>query len=61
VLEALRELRAGGSEVPVVVLTARTETADRAEALRLGAVEYLTTPLRFPDFLQSVRTSLSAG
>ena len=57
-LDVLRALRESGSEVPVIVLTARTESSDRAEALRLGAVEYLTKPLPFPDFLGSVRASL---
>jgi two-component system copper resistance phosphate regulon response regulator CusR len=59
-LEVLRTLRTRGSEVPVLVLTARTESSDRAEALRLGAVEYLTKPLPFPDFLASVRANLAA-
>ena len=59
-LDVLRALRARGSEVPVLVLTARTESSDRAEALRLGAVEYLTKPLPFPDFLASVRANLAA-
>jgi DNA-binding response OmpR family regulator len=58
-LEVLRELRASGSAVPVIVLTARTEASDRAEALRLGANEYLTKPVPFPDFLGSVRASLA--
>ena len=58
-LDVLRTLRAGGSEVPVIVLTARTEASDRAEAERLGAVEYLTKPLPFPDLLRSVRASLA--
>ena len=58
-LEVLRALRTNGSDVPVIVLTARTESSDRAEALRLGAVEYLTKPLPFPDFLGSVRASLA--
>jgi DNA-binding response OmpR family regulator len=59
-LDVLRGLRANGSEVPVIVLTARTEPSDRAEALRLGAVEYLTKPLPFPDLLGSVRATLAA-
>jgi two-component system, OmpR family, response regulator len=57
-LEVLRTLRERGSDVPVIVLTARTEASDRAEALRLGAVEYLTKPLPFPELLGSVRASL---
>jgi two-component system copper resistance phosphate regulon response regulator CusR len=57
-LDVLRALSARGSEVPVIVLTARTEASDRTEALRLGASEYLTKPLPFPDFLSSVRASM---
>jgi DNA-binding response OmpR family regulator len=59
-LDVMRALRTRGSEVPVLVLTARTEASDRAEAFRLGAVEYLAKPLPFPDFLESVRASLAA-
>jgi two-component system KDP operon response regulator KdpE len=59
-LDVLRALRASGSVVPVIVLTARTEESDRTGALRLGAVEYHTKPLPFPDLLGSVRASLAA-
>jgi two-component system copper resistance phosphate regulon response regulator CusR len=58
-LDVLRALHERGSEVPVIVLTARTEASDRAEALRLGAVEYLTKPVPFPEVLDSVQTSLA--
>jgi DNA-binding response OmpR family regulator len=58
-LDVLRTLRDRGSMVPVIVLTARTEVSDRAEALRLGAVEYFTKPLPFPDLLGSVRANLA--
>ena len=56
-LEVLRELRERGSDVPVIVLTARSEASDREEALRLGAVQYLTKPAPFPDVLGSVRAA----
>jgi DNA-binding response OmpR family regulator len=59
-LDVLRELKARGSDVPVVVLTARTEESDRAAALQLGAVEYLTKPLPFPDLLGRVRANVAA-
>ena len=59
-LDVLRELQARGSDVPVLVLTARTDESDRAAALRLGAVEYLTKPLPFPDFLGRVRANVAA-
>jgi two-component system copper resistance phosphate regulon response regulator CusR len=60
-LDVLRALRDRGSEVPVIVLTARSEGSDRSEALRLGAVEYLTKPAPFPEVLGSVRASLGGG
>jgi DNA-binding response OmpR family regulator len=59
-LDVMRELRERGSDVPILVLTARTEASDRAEALRLGAVEYLAKPQPFPNFLDRVRASLRA-
>jgi two-component system, OmpR family, copper resistance phosphate regulon response regulator CusR len=59
-LDVLRALRSRGSLVPVIVLTARTDASDRAEALRLGAAEYHTKPLPFPDLLGSVRANLAA-
>src|SRR5216110_837270 len=40
----LRRLRAGGSDVPVIVLTARGDTADRVEGLDQGADDYLAKP-----------------
>jgi DNA-binding response OmpR family regulator len=60
-LDVLRTLRARRSELPVIVLTARSESSDRSEALRLGAVEYLTKPLPFPDFLGRVQARLRPG
>ncbi|MEX0843110.1 MAG: response regulator transcription factor [Gemmatimonadota bacterium] len=43
VLQALRE-RPETSEVPVILLTARKEEADRIEGLRLGADDYVAKP-----------------
>jgi two-component system, OmpR family, copper resistance phosphate regulon response regulator CusR len=57
-LDVMRALRERGSEVPILVLTARTEASDRAEAFRLGAVEYLAKPQPFPNFLDRVQASL---
>src|SRR5690242_15078382 len=42
--DVLRGLRAGGSEVPVVFLTARGEEIDRVLGLELGADDYVTKP-----------------
>src|SRR6185295_5287970 len=43
-LGVLRELRAGGHSVPVLLLTARAEVAARVAGLDVGADDYLTKP-----------------
>lgn len=53
-LEVLRRLR-GWSAVPVVVLTARTATADVVGALDAGADDYLTKPFGIEVLLARMR------
>ncbi len=43
-LELLKRLRAAGSTLPVIMLTARAEVADRVVGLSLGADDYLPKP-----------------
>src|SRR5262245_22126786 len=40
----LRQLRDSGSDVPVLILTARGEEADKVLGFRLGADDYVTKP-----------------
>ena len=49
-LEVLSRIRAHHShtELPVIMVTARTEGADIVEAFRLGANDYVTKPVDFP-------------
>ncbi len=42
--EIVRELRRAGSELPVMMLTAKTSTADKVEGLDCGADDYMTRP-----------------
>src|SRR6266704_4389753 len=56
--EVLRRLRAGGCHVPVIVLTARGDTADRVEGLDQGADDYLTKPFAFDELLARIRARL---
>jgi len=49
-LDVLREWRAAGIPLPVLVLTARDTFAERIEGLRAGADDYLTKPFH-PDEL----------
>lgn len=50
-LDVLREWRAGGLAVPVLILTARDHWAERIEGLKAGADDYLTKPFH-PEELQ---------
>ena len=57
----LRALRAGGSRVPVLFLTARSAVEDRVQGLELGADDYLIKPFAFSELLARVRTLLRRG
>src|SRR5436853_3922126 len=43
-LAVVRELRSGGHTVPVLLLTARADVADKVAGLDVGADDYLTKP-----------------
>jgi len=60
-LEVLGQIRASRSqaELPVIMVTARAQSADVIEALGLGANDYITKPVDFPVALARVRTHLS--
>ena len=54
-LDVCRELRAAGSDVPVLMLTARDAVEARVEGLDAGADDYLTKPFDFRELLARVR------
>ncbi len=56
-LEVCRRLRAV-SAVPVIMLTARGEEADRVAGLELGADDYLAKPFSFRELLARIRANL---
>jgi two-component system copper resistance phosphate regulon response regulator CusR len=56
--EVLRELRARGSAVPVIMLTARSSTRDTVEGLDAGANDYVPKPFTFEELLARVRSRL---
>ncbi len=53
------KLQAATRDVPVIFLTARTETEDIVRGFELGAVDYITKPFISQELLARVRTHLS--
>ncbi len=56
--EVLRQMRAQGSTLPVIVLTARDSVSDTVSALEGGADDYMPKPFRFAELLARVRLRL---
>jgi len=54
----LRALRTGGFGMPVLILTARGEEADKVRGLRLGADDYVTKPFGLLELLARVEALL---
>jgi two-component system copper resistance phosphate regulon response regulator CusR len=59
--EVCRELRATGSSVPVIMLTARDAIQDRITGLDTGADDYLTKPFEVAELLARLRALLRRG
>lgn len=57
-LAVIRELRAEGSTLPVLVLTARGHWQDRVSGLEAGADDYLVKPFEMPELLARVQALL---
>jgi two-component system, OmpR family, response regulator MprA len=57
-LEVCRRLRRGGSGVPVLMLTARDEVADRVAGLDAGADDYVVKPFALEELLARLRALL---
>lgn len=55
----LEKLRAEGSSIPVIVLTARTSVQDTVAGLEGGADDYMPKPFRFEELLARVRLRLA--
>lgn len=56
--EVLRRLRRARHEMPVLILTARGEEADKVQGFRLGADDYVVKPVGVLEFLARVEALL---
>jgi len=57
-LSVLHELRERGSQLPVLILTARDSSADKIAGLDAGADDYLTKPFDLPELQARLRALL---
>ena len=57
-LEILEEIRAVKPALPVIMLTARGEVADKVAGLDAGATDYMTKPFSVEELLARVRAHL---
>lgn len=57
--QVLRQLREGGFEQPVLILSARGEETDKVQGFRLGADQYVTKPFGLLELLARVKGLLS--
>jgi DNA-binding response OmpR family regulator len=60
-LEVLERVRRSRPLLPVIMLTAKGEVADRVEGLDRGATDYVTKPFAFAELLARIRARLRDG
>ena len=60
-ISALREMRANGCNIPVLILSARAEIDDKVRGLDSGANDYLTKPFSVKELLARLRAMTRIG
>ena len=56
--QVIREIRESGSNMPVIMITAKGETMDKVSGLELGADDYIVKPLEMREVVARVRAVL---
>ena len=56
--DVCRELRQKGIDVPIIMLTAKSEEIDRVVGLEIGADDYVTKPFSLRELLARIRVQL---
>ena len=59
--EVCQELRQRGFTTPILMLTARTQMADKVKGLKIGADDYLTKPFEMAELLARIEALLRRG
>jgi two-component system, OmpR family, response regulator PhoP len=57
-LTIVQRLRASGSTIPLLILTARSSWQDKVSGLEAGADDYLTKPFEYPELAARVKALL---
>lgn len=57
-LTVVEKLRAGGSTLPILILTARGSWQDKVKGLEAGADDYLVKPFEYPELAARVKALL---
>jgi len=57
-LEICQQLRLANDDVPIILLTARSQESDKVQGLRLGADDYVTKPFGFEELVARVEAVL---
>ena len=57
-IAVLKKLRESGNEIPILMLTAKSEVDDKVNGLDLGANDYLTKPFNTKELLARIRAML---
>ena len=56
-LEVIRQVRAAGSDLPIIVLSSRDNESAKVEALDLGADDFVTKPFGIGELLARIRAA----
>lgn len=57
-LEVVKRMRQDGLRMPIIILTARGQEADKVLGLKLGADDYVTKPFSLPELLARIEAVL---
>ena len=56
--DVCRKIRESGSSIPIIMLTAREEEADKVLGLELGADDYITKPFSMRELMARVKANI---